>query len=113
MSKAILQTLTIQRSPRLETILMTEEFIREHSGEFRRRSLWEHLPKKMMYQTFSTIMNYLEYSGKIAFDKERKVGWIYNPALVKKYLKREDLSWEHDFKIKDKIRGRERKGSFF
>jgi len=27
-------------------------------------------------------------------DKIGKVGWVYNPELVRKYLHREDLSWE-------------------
>lgn len=92
------------RSPRLDTVLMVEKFVKDHSGEYRKRALWESLPKKMMYQTFSTIISYLEYSGKIAFDKERKIAWIYNPTLVKKYLEREDLSWSDEIKIKSKIR---------
>ena len=45
--------------PRLDTVLMVEEFIKEHSGEFKKRALWENLPKKMMYQTFCTIFDYL------------------------------------------------------
>ena len=38
--------------PRLDTVIMVEEFIREHSGEYRKKALWENLPKKMMYQTY-------------------------------------------------------------
>jgi len=56
--------------PQLDTVLMVEEFIRNHSGEYKKRSLWENLPKKMMYQTFCVIFNYLIESGKIAQDKE-------------------------------------------
>lgn len=78
--------------PRLDTVLMVEEFIKEHSGEFKKRALWENLPKKMMYQTFCTIFNYLIDSGKIAVDKEGKICWIYNPDLVRKYMEREDLA---------------------
>ena len=81
------------RFPRLDTVLMVERFIKEHSGEFKKRRLWESLPKKMMYQTFCTTVDYLLESGKIAVDKERKIAWIYNPALVRKYLARKDLSW--------------------
>ncbi|MAG21826.1 MAG: hypothetical protein CL943_00780 [Candidatus Diapherotrites archaeon] len=81
------------RYPRLDTVLMVENFIREHSGEFKKRKLWESLPRKMMYQTYCTTIDYLLESGKIVVDKERKIGWIYNPALVQKYLKRTDLSW--------------------
>jgi hypothetical protein len=73
-------------SPQLDTVLMVESFIREHSGEFKKRALWENLPKKMMYQTYSVIIRYLQDSGKIATDAEGKICWIYNPELVKRYL---------------------------
>ena len=78
--------------PQLDTILMVETFIREHSGEFKKKSLWENLPKKMMYQTYSLIFEYLFESGKIAKDHDGKVCWIWNPDLVKKYLSDESLS---------------------
>ena len=78
--------------PQLDTVLMVEEFIREHSGEYKKRSLWEALPKKMMYQTFCVIFDYLLYSNKIAIDKEGKIAWIWNPELVRRYLNRLDLS---------------------
>jgi len=75
--------------PRLDTVLMVEEFVREHSGEFKKRQLWEHLPKKMMYQTFCVTLVYLEESGKIAIDREGKVAWIWNPELVRTFLRPE------------------------
>ena len=78
--------------PRLDTVLMVEEFIKEHSGEFKKRALWENLPKKMMYQTFCIIFDYLLQSGKIAVDKDGKICWIYNPELMKKYMEREELA---------------------
>ncbi len=31
----------ILRYPRLDTVLMAEEFIKEHDGEFKRKELWE------------------------------------------------------------------------
>jgi hypothetical protein len=77
--------------PQLDTVLMVEEFIKENSGEYKKKALWENLPKQMMYQTFCVVFDYLSYSGKIAFDREGKVAWIWNPALVKKYLSRTDL----------------------
>jgi hypothetical protein len=53
--------------------------------------LWENLPKKMMYQTFKTIIEYLLESGKIASDSRGTICWIHNPDLVRKYAMREDL----------------------
>lgn len=72
--------------PQLDTVLMVENFIREHSGEFKKKALWENLPRKMMYQTYNIIYSYLFDSGKIARDSEGKLCWIWNPELVKKYL---------------------------
>jgi len=78
--------------PQLDTVLMVEEFIRKNSGEYKKRSLWEALPKKMMYQTFCVIFEYLLYSNKIALDNEGKIAWIWNPELVKRYLNNKKLS---------------------
>ena len=33
--------------PQLDTVLMVEEFIRDHSGEFKKKLLWENLPRKI------------------------------------------------------------------
>ena len=82
---------TSAHSPQLDTVLMVESFIRDHSGEYRKRALWENLPKKMMYQTFSTIIGYLQDSGKIATDTDKKICWIYNPELINRYLSNNNL----------------------
>jgi hypothetical protein len=78
--------------PKLDTIRMVEGFIKEHSGDYKKRALWEHLPKKMMYQTFNNTFDYLLESGKIARDSKGYVIWIWNPEIVKKYLLRDDLT---------------------
>jgi hypothetical protein len=83
----------ILRYPRLDTVLMVEKMIYDTSGEFKKKQLWEHLPKKMMYQTFSVIINYLLYSGKIAVDSEGKIGWIWDPEGVENALKKPKLLW--------------------
>ncbi|MBI2151459.1 hypothetical protein HYU21_01890 [Candidatus Woesearchaeota archaeon] len=85
MTQMLLQK-NILHYPQLDTILRVEEFIRANSGEYKKRNLWEHLPKRMMYQTFCVIFDYLLYSRKIALDQEGKIAWIWNPSLVKKYL---------------------------
>ena len=89
--KQLLKQKSILHYPQLDTVLMVEEFIRANSGEYKKRSLWENLPKKMMYQTFCVIFDYLSESGKIALDREGKIAWIWNPALVKKYLGNKNL----------------------
>lgn len=78
--------------PQLDTVLSVEEYIKNTSGEFKKRALWESLPKKMMYQTFCVIFDYLVDSKKIAVDKEGKICWIWNPELVNYYLSHPELS---------------------
>jgi hypothetical protein len=87
--------------PQLDTVLMVEHYIQEHDGEFKKRQLWEHLPKKMMYQTYNLIIEYLLYSGKISVDAEGKIGWIHNPDVVKR-LKHNELFWKPGMKTKDR-----------
>ncbi len=72
------------RSPTLETILMVEKVIESKSGEFNRTELWKNLPKKVMWQTYLVIIDYLEQNNKIVADKDGKIIWIWNPALVRK-----------------------------
>lgn len=83
----------ILRYPRLDTVLMVEKFIYDHSGEYKKMGIWKNLPKKMMYQTFCVIIDYLLETGRIAVDREGTIGWIWDPEGAKKYLKRKDLSW--------------------
>ena len=89
----ILKRKATARYPRLDTVLMVEEFIKEHDGEFRKKRLWENLPKKMMYQTFSLVIDYLIVSGKISVDTEGKIGWIFYPKDVEERLKKAHLFW--------------------
>jgi len=88
----------ILRYPRLDSVLMVEKLIYDTSGEFRKKQLWEQLPKKMMYQTFSVIIDYLLYSGKIAVDSEGKIGWIWDPEGVERFLKKPNLLWRKNAK---------------
>ena len=81
----------ILRYPRLDTILMVERFIKKHDGEFTKKQLWQRLPKKAMYQTFSVIIDYLLESRKISIDAEGKIGWIYYPEKVKELLEKRHL----------------------
>ena len=92
MPQAILQK-NILHYPQLDTILMVEEFIRDNPGEYKKKSLWQHLPRKMLYQTYCVIFDYLLESGKIAVDREGHICWIWNPELVRKYLSKPHLSW--------------------
>lgn len=78
--------------PKLDTIRMVEKFIKENSGEYKKKALWQHLPKKMMYQTYSNTIEYLLESNKIAMDRNGYILWIWDPEAAKKYLLSEDLA---------------------
>jgi hypothetical protein len=77
---------TIIHSPTLDSILMVEEAI-QHMNAPKKTELWKALPKKMMYQTFCLIIDYLESSGKIMIDKDGRLVWTWNPAMMKKIQK--------------------------
>ncbi|MEK6903341.1 MAG: hypothetical protein AABW64_01705 [Nanoarchaeota archaeon] len=79
--------MTILHSPTLESVFMVEETIQKYSQECGKYQLWKKLPKKMMYQTFQVILDYLEQSGKIMIDKEGRIIWTFNPARIKRLIK--------------------------
>jgi hypothetical protein len=78
-------------NPTLGSVLTVENIINKNSGEFTKYQLWKMLPKKMQYQKFSTIINYLLYSGKIAIDSKGTIGWTHNPELFSKYINKKEL----------------------
>ncbi len=75
-------------SPNLETVIMVEKAAKKHSGECGKYQLWKALPRSVMYQTFQTILDYLQESNKIVLDKEDKVVWIWDPEGVSKLLRK-------------------------
>ena len=77
---------TILHSPTLDSVLMVEKTIYKYSQEYGKYQLWKKLPKKMMYQTFQVILDYLVQSGKIMIDKDGCVIWTYDPEGIKKIL---------------------------
>ncbi len=81
----------VLHSPTLESVFMVEETIQKYSQEYGKYQLWKKLPKKMMYQTFQVILDYLEQSGKIIIDKEGCIIWTFNPVRIKRLIK-ENLS---------------------
>lgn len=70
--------------PQLDTILMVEKAIRDAGSYPTKKELLESLPKKIQYQTFNRIIEYLESSNKIVLNG-RRIIWIFadNPKLKK------------------------------
>ncbi len=70
--------------PQLDTVLMVEDFIRNLDRNMTKKQIWVRLPKKIMYQTFCVILDYLEKSNKITYDIKGNVVWIFNSGINKK-----------------------------
>ena len=92
-NKSYTETNNIARSPTLQTVLMVEKFIEENSGELKKTELFNKLPRKVMWQTFQVIMQYLEETLRVVYDKEGYVVYIWNPKLLKRIHGRKDLEW--------------------
>ena len=80
--------MVVLHSPTLESVLMVEKVAKEYSGELGKYQLWKKLPRKMMYQTFQSILDYLVESNKIIIDRDGKVIWIWDPEGVRKILQK-------------------------
>jgi len=78
----------LARSPTLETVMMVEHEIEKHSGEFNRTELWKKLPKKVMWQTFLVILDYLQSINKIAISNNGILVYTWSPELAKKVANR-------------------------
>ncbi len=85
-----MRNVTVMHSPTLESVLMVEKSIQKHSAENGKYQLWKILPRKMMYQTYQKILDYLQDSGKILIDEDGIIIWTYNPERIRKLI-REDL----------------------
>ena len=72
----------VLHDPKLDTILMVENAILSANDYYTRTQLWRMLPRKIQYQTYKRILDYLEASGKIAFNT-RKIIYtgVNNPKL--------------------------------
>jgi hypothetical protein len=71
----------LDRYPRLDTVIMVEEQLFKHKSDKTIRQIWLLLPKKVMWATYTTIIDYLEFSGKIHIEPDRTVTWLWNPKL--------------------------------
>jgi len=63
--------------PRLDTVLMVEEAIKKSRNYPKRTELWEKLPKKVMYQTYKIVIDYLIDSRKVIQTKDDRLVWVF------------------------------------
>ena len=54
-------TTQVLHEPRLDTVLMVERAIKESETYPSKRQLWKSLPRKMQYQTFLRIIDFMTH----------------------------------------------------
>lgn len=90
MSKAVLKKANRSRTsnPTLDTIKMVEQALSKELQYTSKNRLWRTLPRQVQYPTFKAVLDYLEESNKIMYDKDGTIIWTFveNPKL-KKLLK--------------------------
>ena len=82
-------TKTILHYPRLDTVLMVEDAIKDAKNYPTRTELWKGLPKQVQYQTFQVILEYLLESNKVIFTKDNRIMWIASNPKLDKAIKKE------------------------
>jgi len=74
--------MVVLHEPQLDTIMMVEKAIIDAEDYPTRLELWRSLPRKVQYQTFKRILDYLEASGRITFNNKRIIyTGVNNPKL--------------------------------
>ncbi|MFH1751505.1 MAG: hypothetical protein ABH821_01020 [archaeon] len=63
--------------PRLDTVLMIENTIKNSRNYKSKTLLWKTLPKKVMYQTFKIVIDYLIESRKVILTRDNKLVWVF------------------------------------
>lgn len=72
----------VKHYPRLDTVMNVENLIRKAKELLSKNEIDRRLEKKIMRPTLNTILDYLEYSGKIMILKEGII-WIYEEDISK------------------------------
>ena len=79
---------TVLHYPRLDTVLMIEDAIKNAKDYPKRTELWKRLPKKVMYQTYKIVIDYLIESRKVMLTKDDKLVWVFaDNKKLKKLIK--------------------------
>ena len=57
--------------------MMIEDAIRDAKEYPTKAELLRGLPKKVMYQTFNLVLEYLQRSNKIIVTKDGRIAWVF------------------------------------
>jgi len=67
---------------------MIEDAIKNAKDYPKRTELWKRLPKKVMYQTYKIVIDYLIESRKVMLTKDDKLVWVFaDNKKLKKLIK--------------------------
>lgn len=87
-AKSLTRKSSTRHMPRLDTIQMVEQAIKGDKTFSSKNLLWRSLPKQVQYPTFLTILDYLEQSNKIIYEKDGTIVWTFvDSAAARKSLK--------------------------
>jgi hypothetical protein len=82
------KTKTSAANPTLDTIKMVEQTLSKMSEYTSKNRLWRALPRQVQYPTFKAILDYLEESNKIMYDKDGTIIWIFaDNSKLKKLIR--------------------------
>ncbi len=82
---------TVTHMPRLDTIKMVESALKKQKSYLTKNQLWRALPKQVQYPTFKKILDYLEESNKITYDRDGTIVWIFADSTKLKRLLRQSV----------------------
>lgn len=71
--------------PRLDTVLMVEEVLKNSKLALSKNELMRRLPKQVMRQTLNVILNYLEERGMVMLGS-KGILWVQNDSPKMKKL---------------------------
>lgn len=78
--------------PRLDTVLMIEDAIKNAKTCQSRTSLWQGLPRKVMYQTYKIAIDYLIQSRKVIITKDGSLMWVFADSAKARKLIAESVA---------------------
>ena len=69
----------------------TSRTIDKYSGEFNKTQLWKKLPRKVMWQTYLIVLDYLQSINKIAIANNGILVYIWCPEVAKRFAERKGV----------------------
>lgn len=95
---------SILHYPRLDTVLMVEDALKNAKEYPTRMELWRALPRKVQYQTFQLILGYLQKSNKIFITREGQIMWVFAETPATQRLVKESIPYARSKAVARQIR---------